>query len=246
MLDRLPIAGGPPPTLPSARAVPATATDDPERQPASGDDPLAAAREGAADQVVLSKRGLALAGLADESERRDSGEAADPRELTDEERAEVAELRRRDREVRQHEQAHAAAGGSLTGAPRYTYERGPDGVRYAVGGEVSIQLREGRTPEETLRIAEQARRAALAPAEPSPQDRRVANEADQMARRARDEIRTAEAAEQRDTGRTSALDADEERPELPPIFGARRAAEAYAAIAENGILADMQELALLG
>jgi hypothetical protein len=54
------------------------------------------------------------------------------------EQLETTELARRDREVRAHEQAHAAVGGSYAGAPSYTYSRGPDGQRYAVGGEVSI------------------------------------------------------------------------------------------------------------
>ena len=44
-----------------------------------------------------------------------------------------------DREERQHEQAHlSAAGGHARGGPSYQYETGPDGKRYAVGGEVSI------------------------------------------------------------------------------------------------------------
>eukprot|EP01026_Neomeris_dumetosa_P052371 TRINITY_DN46319_c0_g1_i8.p1 TRINITY_DN46319_c0_g1~~TRINITY_DN46319_c0_g1_i8.p1 ORF type:complete len:240 (-),score=28.68 TRINITY_DN46319_c0_g1_i8:18-737(-) len=41
---------------------------------------------------------------------------------------EIADLSARDREVRAHEQAHAAVGGLYAGAPTYQYERGPDGV----------------------------------------------------------------------------------------------------------------------
>ena len=104
-------------------------------------------------------------------------------------RALIQELAARDREVRAHEQAHAAVGGLLTGAPTYQYTRGPDGVNYAVSGEVSINLSSDPDPEVTLEIARQARRAALAPAEPSAQDRAVAAQATQLELSALTEIR---------------------------------------------------------
>lgn len=93
------------------------------------------------------------------------------------EQQEIAELSARDREVRAHEQAHAAIGGQFAGAPRYQFQRGPDGVSYAVGGEVSIDTSEAATPQETIRKMQIVRRSALAPAEPSPQDRQVAAQA---------------------------------------------------------------------
>ena len=123
-------------------------------------------------------------------------EEAEDAELSRAEQQEVRELKARDIEVRSHEQAHAAVGGGLAGSPRYEYARGDDGRQYAVGGEVSIQLKRGRNPEESLRNAEQARRAALAPAEPSAQDRSVAAAAQQMANEARSEIQ-AERSERR-------------------------------------------------
>ncbi len=101
-------------------------------------------------------------------------------ELTEEEEKVVRELKQRDQEVRRHEAAHAAAGGSFAGSPTFTYESGPDGQRYAVGGEVSIDASPGRTPEETIRKADQIRAAALAPADPSGQDRAVAAAAAKM------------------------------------------------------------------
>ncbi len=87
-----------------------------------------------------------------------------------------------------HEQAHAAVGGHLAGPAQYEYKRGPDGGRYAVGGEVSIDTSKAEDPEATLRKAEKIRAAALAPAEPSPQDRRVAAEATRMSSEARIEL----------------------------------------------------------
>ena len=52
----------------------------------------------------------------------------------------INELQLRDQEVRSHELAHASVGGSSTGAPSYSFETGPDGKKYAVGGEVSVDL----------------------------------------------------------------------------------------------------------
>ncbi len=101
---------------------------------------------------------------------------------------EIQELAARDREVRAHEQAHMAVGGQYAGAASYTYERGPNGVNYAVGGEVPISTGEESTPELTLRKAQIVRRAALAPAEPSPADRQVAAAATRLEAQARQEI----------------------------------------------------------
>lgn len=105
-----------------------------------------------------------------------------------EQQLEINALAARDREVRAHERAHAAVGGQYAGAPRYEFERGPDGVSYAISGEVSIDTSKGATPQETLQKAQTIRRAALAPAEPSPQDRRVAAQASQMEAEALREI----------------------------------------------------------
>lgn len=108
-------------------------------------------------------------------------------ELSDQEKAELARLKERDREVRQHEQAHLAAAGQYArSSASFEYERGPDGKNYAVGGEVSIDTSEvPGDPEATLQKAEQIRRAANAPASPSSQDRAVAAEAAAMAIKAR-------------------------------------------------------------
>lgn len=109
--------------------------------------------------------------------------------LSREAQALVNQLQATDRKVRAHELAHlAASGGLATSAPSYTYQRGPDGVSYAVGGEVSIDTSGGRTPEETLAKAEQVIAAALAPADPSGADQAVAAAASQRAQQARADI----------------------------------------------------------
>ncbi len=101
------------------------------------------------------------------------------------EETKIQELKKRDQEVRLHEQAHAAVGGQYAGAPTYEYETGPDGRRYAVGGEVSIDVSEEEKPKDTIDKMQVVRAAALAPAEPSPQDYKVAAEATQKEQAAR-------------------------------------------------------------
>lgn len=102
---------------------------------------------------------------------------------------EVEELKKRDRDVHIHEQAHAAAAGSYAkGGPKYEYQNGPDGKRYAVGGSVDIDTSKEDTPEKTLQKARVISQAASAPAEPSGQDRSVAAAAAKMATEAQQEI----------------------------------------------------------
>jgi len=103
--------------------------------------------------------------------------------------SEVRQLKSRDREVRAHEAAHIAAGGSLVrGGANFKYQRGPDGVNYAVGGDVSIDIAKESDPHKTLQKAATVQRAALAPANPSATDHAVAAQASQMAAMARIEI----------------------------------------------------------
>ncbi|WP_199054101.1 putative metalloprotease CJM1_0395 family protein [Aquitalea sp. ASV15] len=109
--------------------------------------------------------------------------------LSPDQQKQLDELRARDADVRQHEQAHMAAGGALvSGGANYSYQEGPDGKQYAIGGEVSIRLSSGQSPQETLSNAKQVAAAALAPTDPSGQDRAVAAEAEQMAQQAQSEI----------------------------------------------------------
>ncbi len=110
-------------------------------------------------------------------------------QLNAEELALVDELKQTDRKVRQHEMAHMAAGGGMiTSGASYTYERGPDGQSYAVAGEVGIDTSPGKTPQETIERARRIRAAAMAPADPSGQDRAVAAQAAQMEQQARAEL----------------------------------------------------------
>ncbi|MDR0870188.1 MAG: hypothetical protein LBN39_05280 [Planctomycetaceae bacterium] len=111
-------------------------------------------------------------------------------ELTLEEEQQVQELKARDTEVRVHEQAHlSAAGPYATGGPTFTYQTGPDGKRYAIGGEVQVDTSEiNGDPEATIQKMQTVSSAALAPAEPSGQDQKVAAAARQKETQARMEL----------------------------------------------------------
>lgn len=117
-----------------------------------------------------------------------AGSEARSGELPPEEQKMVEELRARDREVRAHEMAHLSAGGQYASGPSYTYQMGPDGRRYAIGGEVQIDTSPESDPEATIRKMEIVKRAAMAAAEPSAQDAKVAQLADRRRNEAQQEI----------------------------------------------------------
>jgi len=126
------------------------------------------------------------------------GQPLDPAEV-----ARLGELKKADAAVRAHEQAHlAAAGGLAKGGASFAYQKGPDGRNYAVAGEVQIDTSKGTTPAETVAKMMRVRAAALAPANPSPQDRKVAQAAALTMSEARLELNTEKtrpAAEQQET-----------------------------------------------
>ncbi|MBW4933884.1 putative metalloprotease CJM1_0395 family protein [Marinobacter sp. F4206] len=153
--------------------------------------------------------------------------AQDEQGLSQEELKRLSELKARDREVRAHEAAHQAAGGQYAGAMSFTYERGPDGAQYAVGGEVSIDMSPiNGDPQATIEKMRVVRAAAMAPAEPSGQDRAVAAEAMQVMLQARSEL----ASEQKDKSEdASASGADE--PGTSRSRAAEQASNAYRSVA---------------
>jgi hypothetical protein len=151
------------------------------------------------DEASFSEEALERLALEEEtSSGAPSHEAASPvagsestngPELTEEEKRQVEELEARDREVRTHEQAHAAAAGdAAVGGPVYEYQVGPDGNRYAVGGHVQMDLSEEKDPRDTIEKMQRVRRAANAPAEPSGADRSAAAEAARIESGARQEL----------------------------------------------------------
>ena len=121
---------------------------------------------------------------------KESGVADNPQRLSEEDLEEVKELAKRDREVRTHEQAHMATAGQYArGGINLETKTGPDGKSYAVSGHVNIDTSPvPNNPQATIQKANRIRAAAMAPAEPSSQDRSVASEATRMATEARAEL----------------------------------------------------------
>ena len=156
--------------------------------------PLAPQSEPPQDRVELSPEALAVQqqppGPAENSpETAKDKPGRSDRDRDDAKTRQVDKLKQRDTEVRQHEQAHlAAAGPYARGGPTFEYQTGPDGKRYAVGGEVQIDTSpvEG-DPQATIQKMQAVRAAALAPAEPSAQDRSVAAKAAAEIQKARAE-----------------------------------------------------------
>jgi hypothetical protein len=111
--------------------------------------------------------------------------------LTLQQQQEVQRLQAIDQKVHEHEAAHMAAGAGLTGGASYQYVRGPDGKQYAVSGEVRINVSPAQTPQQTIEKARRIEAAALAPADPSAQDKAVAAQAAQLAAQAQTQLNQA-------------------------------------------------------
>ena len=140
-------------------------------------------------RTALLNVGGSRAGLSPALEPVDP---TDPlKDATSSEYQELQDLKARDREVRQHEQAHIAAGGAnVHGGASYSYASGPDGRQYAVGGEVQIDTSAvAGDPAATIRKMQAVQRAAMAPVDPSSQDRAVAAAAAQAESEAQLELR---------------------------------------------------------
>lgn len=101
----------------------------------------------------------------------------------------IQSLAKRDREVRTHERIHASLAGPYGDSPQFQFQRGPDGVLYAISGSVALDASPiPGNPEATERKARTIQRAALAPSDPSSTDRAVAARAASMGAQAQLEI----------------------------------------------------------
>ena len=187
----------------------------------------------------------------DAANRTEKKAANGKAELTPEQVAQLTKLRARDREVRQHEAAHlAASGGLAVSGASFSYQKGPDGVNYAVGGEVQIDTSSGRTPQESVERARTIQAAALAPAQPSGQDKAVAAAAQKMELQARAELaQQATQTDKKGVGKEETTEPDSANPgekETSPANDKAtrnnaRAAQAYAAVSA---ITDLAGLAL--
>ena len=144
-----------------------------------------------ADARFTEASGKAESARENPQSKPDGKNSDNPQGLSEQELKQLTELKARDREVRAHEAAHQAVGGQYAGAMSFTYQRGPDGAQYAVGGEVSIDLSPVQgDPQATVEKMRIVRAAAMAPAEPSGQDRAVAAQAMQIMLQAQSELAT--------------------------------------------------------
>jgi hypothetical protein len=136
--------------------------------------------------------------VSDQSQRKgqtaSGDDSSEPNSDQDKQKAKkeeqaVKDLKARDVEVRTHEQAHKTAGGQFAGSPTFDMTKGPDGQSYATGGHVNIDVSAvPNDPQATINKMSQIKSAALAPAEPSAQDLKVAANADSVAAEARSEL----------------------------------------------------------
>lgn len=123
------------------------------------------------------------------SSQGDDASSEEEKKKAQQEEKVVQDLKKRDAEVRTHEQAHKTAGGQYAGSPAFEMTKGPDDQSYATGGHVNIDVSAiPDDPQATLNKMMQIKSAALAPAEPSAQDLKVAAKADMVAAAARREL----------------------------------------------------------
>lgn len=121
------------------------------------------------------------------NQEENSSATKDLTQLSNEEKAQLAELKAVDSRVKAHEAAHQS-GPAASGGASYTYKKGPDGVMYAVGGEVPVRIETGSTPQESITKLQGVIATALAPADPSPQDISIASKARVMMMKAQQEL----------------------------------------------------------
>ncbi len=144
-----------------------------------------------ASQAAESKSDSKIDTVNEKPKNDTASNSVDDAELTEEEQAEVEELKARDQEVRAHEQSHLASAGQYArGGVQFDMENGPDGKQYAAGGHVDIDV--SKIPDDpgaTIAKMQQVQNAAMAPAEPSAKDRQVSAEAAKSELEARAELR---------------------------------------------------------
>jgi hypothetical protein len=142
-------------------------------------------REKIENQTILNVAAKVIKQNSSQTQKKN-----DSTELTAEDKTKLQYLQKRDKEVHAHESAHLRAAGSYAASgAKFSYEQGPDRKLYAVSGEVSLDVSKEGTPEKTITKMETIKRAALAPDNPSSQDRKVAAEANATEVEASNELR---------------------------------------------------------
>ena len=207
---------------------------------AASSDPTspAPAAEQSGDQISLSREGKELsasqkASGAPAQDNKNPANAGQPatkggrlQPLNEAELRQIQELKNRDTEVRAHEQAHlSAAGQYATGSPSFSYQTGADGRQYAIGGSVPIDMGAESTPEATIMKMRTVKRAALAPADPSPADRQIAAQAAMQEMQAIQKLQTTQLTRKQDVSPIPAVKKTNETPENPGNKNVQKASD---------------------
>lgn len=147
-------------------------------------------QSGVEDRVNLSQEGKEKSSHSNSSlVVQESAINQETKNLDQQELKQLQKLKHRDAEVRTHEQAHLSAAGRFAkGGASFTYQKGPDGASYAIGGEVGIDVTKESSPEATITKMQAVKRAALAPGNPSGADKRIAAQASAKESQARQEL----------------------------------------------------------
>jgi hypothetical protein len=174
----------------------------------SGSQTQAAIADPAKNVDKLSSQGASVSQTSVSASQAATHQSSDKSsQQVEADKAVTQNLAQRDREVKNHERIHASIGGAFASAPNFSYQKGPDGQLYAVGGDVSIDTSAvAGDPRATLEKAQVIIRAALSVSEPSVQDRRVAAQARVMATEAQAEMALLESPNEKVT-QTDELDA---------------------------------------
>lgn len=88
----------------------------------------------------------------------------------------LEKFKKTDAQIRSHEQVHATIG-HTTSPISYTYQQGPDGKMYAVGGSVRLDVSIPDDPKAASFKLDQIARAASGPSNPSGADIAIATQA---------------------------------------------------------------------
>lgn len=156
------------------------------RDPHTHDHPHAATTHSSGERGAAWRRGQHASDPASEELAPpliDDTESAENRDL-------VERLESRHADVLAHEMAHLSAAGAFAkGGATYTFQIGPDGKAYAIGGSVRVDMSPiPGNPRATIAKMAAIRAAALAPSDPSPEDLSVASRAAQIEALARDDL----------------------------------------------------------
>ena len=87
----------------------------------------------------------------------------------------LEKFKKTDAEIRSHEQIHASIGHTTTPIS-YTYQQGPDGKMYAVGGSVRLDTSIPEDPKAAAFKLDQIQKAASAPMDSSSADNQIVNQ----------------------------------------------------------------------